>query len=413
MKRREFLIAAATAAAAGGILPADGHSDPEITDRPVGPKPEVIVVGAGAMGGWTALALAEAGASVTLVDAYGPGNLRAASSDQSRLIRADYDNPLYARMAIESHVRLTERQRQWGETLLIPTGQILFAGVDRNAELDRLEETLSIVGVAGVERLGVPELRRRWPQLDFDGIDSGLFTPGGPGASTILAERTTRRVAKAVQAAGGRIVLGQASAPTSVGGRLVVPLSSGDRLEGDIAVYACGAWMSNLFPEMIARHVEVERRDVFYFGTPPGDARFSHPHLPAWDLVGSGFYGFPDFDGGGFKIAPYPDRNSIDPDRDDRRPNDYVAERARGFLRRRFPALGDQPLLFGRVCQVAHTKTEDFIIDRHPGVEGVWLIGGDSGHAFKHGSAIGADMARRILTGAGDPGYAAAFRVPD
>lgn len=412
MKRREFLIAAGSALGAAGLPPAEAQANQSPAVLAPGTKAKIIVVGAGAMGGWTALALAEGGADVTLIDAYGAGNPRAASSDQSRLIRASYDNPLYARMALDAYARLSAREKQWGETLLIPTGQIEFAPAQKRDDLDLLGKTLSLVGVTGVERLSAQELRRRWPQIEFDGIDTGLFTPGGPGASTILAERTTRRVAKAVGEAGGRIVLGQARMPVPERGGIAIPLSSGETLRGDVAVYACGAWMAKLFPEIIGPHVAVERRDVFYFGTPPGDSRFSHPSLPAWDLVGSGFYGFPDFEGGGFKIAPYPDRNSIDPDSDDRRPNDYVAERARGFLRRRFPALGDQPIIGARVCQVAYTNSEDFIIDRHPEMANVWLIAGDSGHAFKHGPAIGADMARRILTGAGNPDYAAAFRLP-
>lgn len=170
--------------------------------------------------------------------------------------------------------------------------------------------------------------------------------------------------------------------------------------------------MGKLFPDIIGRHVRVERRDVFYFGTPPGDSRFSFPRFLAWDALGERFYGFPDFEGGGFKVAPFPDNNPLDPDSDDRRPNDYVVERARTFLRRRFPALGDQPLLNARVCQVAYTESGDFIIDRHPRADNVWLIGGDSGHAFKHGAAIGHDMARRILAGSGDPAYENAFRLP-
>ncbi len=358
------------------------------------------------------MALVEAGAKVTLVDAYGAGNLRSASSDQSRMIRADYSNPLYARMALDAYTQLAERERIWGETLLIPTGQILFAKADRAPEIDQFEQTLSNVGIAGVERLSAKDLGRRWPQVNFAGVDTGLFTPGGPGASTILAERTTRRVARAFREAGGQEILGQALRPTQESDTVAVPLLSGEKLKADVVVYACGAWMAKLFPDIIGPHVKVERRDVFYFGTPPGDERFSYPQLPAWSLVGGGFYGFPDFEGGGFKIAPYPDANPIDPDSDDRRPNDYIVERARAFLRQRFQSLGDQPLVGARVCQVAYTATEDFIVDRHPQMNKVWLIGGDSGHAFKHGPAVGKDMARRILRGAGDPSYAAAFRLP-
>lgn len=412
LERRELLIAAGAALGAAGILASGARAAQKSVAPRTGSELKIIVVGAGAMGGWTALALAEGGADVTLIDAYGPGNLRAASSDQSRLIRTSYENPLYARMALDAYARIMDWQKRWGETLMLPTGEITFSKADRAPEIDQLERTLSIVGIAGVERLSARDLRRRWPQINFDGIDIGLITSGGTGASTLFAERLTRRVAQAFRDTGGQVVLGQALKPVQAGSSVTVALASGEKLSGDFAVYACGAWMAKLFPDVIGRHVRVERRDVFYFGTPPGDARFSYPQFPAWDALGDNFYGFPDFEGGGFKIAPFPDTNSIDPDSDDRRPNDYMVERARAFLRRRFPALGDQPLLNARVCQVAYTKSNDFIIDRHPELEKVWLIGGDSGHAFKHGPAIGHDMARRILTGAGDPAYASAFRMP-
>lgn len=408
IERRKLLIAAGAALASAGIAP----SSTRAAAPRAGTKPKVIVVGGGAMGGWTALSLAEAGADVTLVDAYGPGNLRAASSDQSRLIRTIYENPLYARLALDAYQRIQDRQKRWNDTFMLPTGVVGFGKADQAAAMDQLERTLRSVDIAGVERFTTHDLRRRFPQIHFDDGDIGMFTPGGQGASTLFAERLTRRVAQAFRDAGGKVVLGQALPPMQESGGVIVPLASNERLSGDFAVYACGAWMGKLFPTIIAPHARVERRDVLYFGTPAGDGRFSYPQLPSWDEFGSSYYGFPDFDGGGFKVAPYPDNNALDPDSDDRRPNDYVVERARTYLRRRFPALGDQPLLNARVCQVAYTKTEDFIIDQHPQFEKVWLIAGDSGHAFKHGAAIGHDMARRILAGAGDPQYVNAFRLP-
>lgn len=180
------------------------------------------------MGGWTALALVESGADVTLVDAYGPGNLRAASSDQSRLIRTNYDKPIYARMALDAYGRIIARQQHWGERLMLATGEIAFGSADRAAEMDQLEKTLSDVGIPGVERLSSRDLRRRWPQMNFDGIDTGLFTPGGQGASVLFAERLTRLVAQAFQDGGGRIVLGQAIQPEQTGGGVTVALAPGE-----------------------------------------------------------------------------------------------------------------------------------------------------------------------------------------
>jgi glycine/D-amino acid oxidase-like deaminating enzyme len=69
----------------------------------------------------------------------------------------------------------------------------------------------------------------------------------------------------------------------------------------------------------------------------------------------------------------------------------------------RFPALRDTPLIETRVCQYEQTPDGHFIIDRQPTNENVWLLGGGSGHGFKHGPAIGEMMANLILRDE-DPG---------
>jgi sarcosine oxidase len=66
----------------------------------VSPGPRVLVVGAGAFGGWTALQLLRRGASVTLIDAWGPGHVRASSGGETRVIRATYGtHTIYTAMA--------------------------------------------------------------------------------------------------------------------------------------------------------------------------------------------------------------------------------------------------------------------------------------------------------------------------
>src|SRR5213594_1276566 len=90
-------------------------------------SPEVVVVGAGAFGGWTALHLREKGASVTLVDAYGPGNSRASSGGETRQIRAGYeDRELYTRWVLLAFDRWKARQEEFGRRLFYETGRLLL-----------------------------------------------------------------------------------------------------------------------------------------------------------------------------------------------------------------------------------------------------------------------------------------------
>ena len=98
--RRDFLTASA-------ILPAAvarAAARKRVTLR-------VAVVGAGAFGGWTALHLRRAGAEVTLVDAWGPGNARASSGGETRVIRTIY-GPARARY-VEMAARALTLWREW------------------------------------------------------------------------------------------------------------------------------------------------------------------------------------------------------------------------------------------------------------------------------------------------------------
>ena len=123
-------------------------------------------------------------------------------------------------------------------------------------------------------------------------------------------------------------------------------------------VFACGPWLPKLFPEHLGTRLRVQRRDVLFFGSPAGDNRFAYPNMPAWSIVRSGFYGFPDIQGRGFKVAPYPDYNSIDPDTDERLVSPNQVKRSREFLAHRFPGLTEAPISETRVCQVTDTRRQ-------------------------------------------------------
>jgi glycine/D-amino acid oxidase-like deaminating enzyme len=70
---------------------------------------------------------------------------------------------------------------------------------------------------------------------------------------------------------------------------------------------------------------------------------------------------------------------------------------ARAYLRMRFPAIADLPLLESRVCQYENSTDHNFILDRHPEAQNVWLVGGGSGHGFKHGPVMGEMVADAAL----------------
>jgi glycine/D-amino acid oxidase-like deaminating enzyme len=110
------------------------------------------------------------------------------------------------------------------------------------------------------------------------------------------------------------------------------------------------------------------------------------------------YYGFPDLEARGFKIAHDAHGPPMDPDLGDRVPSAKALSDVRAFMARRFPALAGRPLSEARVCQYENSANGDFLIDRHPQMANLLLVGGGSGHGFKHGPAVGR-YAAELLTG--------------
>ena len=187
---------------------------------------------------------------------------------------------------------------------------------------------------------------------------------------------------------------------------------SGETIAAAVFVFACGPWLPKIFPELLEGRIRATRQEVFFFGTPPGDRSFTSPAMPAWvDFSDArGGYAVPDIENRGFKLAFDKHGPPFDPDSGNRIVNGLDA--AREYLAERFPALRGTPLLESRVCQYENTCNGDFLIDRHPEFDNVWLAGGGSGHGFKHGPSIGEYVAARIDgSGAAEPRFSLATKT--
>ena len=110
-------------------------------------------------------------------------------------------------------------------------------------------------------------------------------------------------------------------------------------------------------------------------------------------------YGFPDLEGRGVKFARDTHGVLVDPDTQSRRPTDQALAEIIAFRDRRFPLLRGAPLTEARVCQYENSSNGDFLIDRHPTLANVVLVGGGSGHGFKHGPEVGR-IAAALASGA-------------
>jgi glycine/D-amino acid oxidase-like deaminating enzyme len=246
------------------------------------------------------------------------------------------------------------------------------------------------------QELSFAQMKKRWPQINFEGIEWGIFEPE---CGYLEARASCQAVAEAFVAAGGKYRQAAVLADGLEGRllqRLALPDSS--QLKADCYVFACGPWIGKLFPEAVGDLVQATKQDIFFFGTPAGDDRFSDAHLPVWgDHRGRFRYGIPGRDRRGFKIADDTRGPAFDPTNGERVVSPETLKDIREFVGFRFPALKNAPLIETRVCQYEQTPDSHFIIDRHPVAANVWIVGGGSGHGFKHGPAVGEMVAELIL----------------
>lgn len=404
MNRRDFLGSASLASV--------GLAGARLGKAQTSSSPDVAVIGAGTFGAWTAYHLNRLGAKVVLIDAYGPGNSRASSGGETRQMQADMNSDVYTRSAIDSYAWWKRIELESGVPIVLETGKLMLSTSADNVSIaEEMKSRHAEYGLGDVEILEQDEIRHRWPQVHSEDIHWGAYTEAAAGC-VMMARKGVETVANEFVKQGGELRVAYCTPTLDASGNVLsVTTQDGGVVSAQNYVFACGPWLKTLFPELLAKRLLVQRRDVLFYGSPPGDNSFAFPRMPTWSVMGSGYYGFPDIENRGFKVAPYPDYNTIDPDTDERLIMPHQVKRGRAFLRRRFPGLGDMPISETRVCQVTDTADRHFMGDRHPGTDNVWIVGGGSGHGFKHGPAVGEHVAKRVLGQAADDAFTEAFVV--
>ena len=355
---------------------------------------DAVVVGAGVFGVWTARHLLRAGQRVLLVDKYGPASARASSGGETRVIRMAYGpDEIYTRMSQQSLLDWKEFFARTDNTGLFRKTGVLWLAAAEDGSAAKSVEVLARNSIQH-EVLDHVALARRYPQI---AIPPGGWAIFEPDSGALLARRAVQAVLEDNLRAGAEYCLAAVSAPVGDKHLAEIRTDTGEAIRAGRFVFACGPWLGSVLPDVLAGRIFPTRQEVFYFGAAPGDHRFSSPALPTWLDFGCDYYGLPDIDGRGFKIAHDAHGEVFDPDTSERLPSPARIAHAREFLGRRFPALAAAPLLAAEVCQYENTWNGDFVIDRHPAFDNVWIAGGGSGHGFKHGPAVGAHLVERML----------------
>jgi monomeric sarcosine oxidase len=365
---------------------------------------DVAVIGAGVFGAWAAYQLQRSGKRTVLIDAHGPGNSRSSSGDESRIMRMGYGaGEIYTRSAWRSLQLWKELFARTGESLFHQTG-VLWLAHEGDPYPVKSFETLTRLGIP-IEKLTVDETNGRYPQISTEDISEAFFEPE---SGVLVARRAVQAVvSEAIKC--GADYFQEAIVPPCVSKPIEsLTTSGGEQISAGVYMFACGAWLPKIFPDLLANRIQPTRQEVFYFGAPAG-TRFKPPALPTWIDFKEEAYGLPDVEGRGVKVAIDRHGPSFDPDTGDRVATTKSLAEVRRYLARRAPELKDASVTESRVCQYENTSNGDFLIDRHPEFENVWLVGGGSGHGFKHGPFVGEYVRARIE--GGDAGFEPRFSL--
>ena len=362
-----------------------------------GSAARVAVIGAGVFGAWTAEHLRRAGHVVNLIDMAGPANNRASSGGESRMTRAGYGrDAIYSKMAFDSLKEWKALSTSSGLPIFIPHGVLFFTATPD----DYFTQSLVVNRSLGlpIAEMNQSQMQRRFPMIDFSGVALGMFEPD---FGALLARRAVQTLVKRYTEAGGLYQQTAARPPSAAGDRLLsLQTLNGARIEADIFVFACGPWLPKLFPKLLGGRIIATRQEVFFFAPPAGEPMFQPGWMPGWADFNGGdvYYGFPDLEGRGVKFAHDAHGVEVDPDTQSRQPTKAALDEIIAFRDRRFPRLRNAPLTEARVCQYENSSNGDFLIDRHPELSNVILVGGGSGHGFKHGPEVGR-LAAKLVEG--------------
>jgi len=315
---------------------------------------------------------------------------------------------IYTRWSQRSLAKWKELFAATGNEALFKNTGVLWMGAAGDPTLRATREVLTRCGVKFRE-FSRDALTAKYSQVGLDGVAEGIFEPE---SGVLMARRAVAATVAEAMRLGVEFSAAAICQPMGAGRLNEVRSAAGETFGAKEFVFACGAWLKKLFPDVLGQRIFVTRQAVFYLSVPAGDERFSAAALPTWLIQNDECYGMPDLESRGLKVALDRHGQAVDPDTQSRLVMDAEITEVRAYVARRFPALKDAPIAETRVCQYENSSNGDFLLDRHPEICNVRFVGGGSGHGFKHGPAVGEYVAGQLLgEGAAEPRFSLASKA--
>jgi sarcosine oxidase, subunit beta len=352
----------------------------------------VVVVGGGVMGCSIAFHLAERGVDVMVLER---GTVCSGMTARSgALVRMHYTNQPEARMALAGLRYFRDwRERVGGWCGFTVTGFVTLVGPD---DAERLRRNVAMLRGIGVETEVVEpaDLAAEHPELDLRGVDLAAVEPGSGYADPVA---TTFAFASRAVDLGARIRQGVGvHAIRTAGGRVIGLDTSEGEVGADAVVLACGPWVDPLARTAgFDLGITPERSQLAFFRRPEAARR--HPVVIDGVL---GTYFRPH--GGELSLIGVEAGHRIDPGAIEREVEGYdhgAVAPALERVTRRVPSFAKADFVRGHRGIYDTSPDARAVLDRAPGVEGLYLAGGFSGTGFKKSPAVGACMAELIAEG--------------
>lgn len=375
----------------------------------------ILIIGAGCFGTSTAYHLSQRGyASIRVLDRYAPPSCEAASTDISKVIRSEYNEPLYVRLGIES----IDAWRSWSlfKGLYHVPGWILSAANLSRPFVEGSIETCKLLGVQGLEKLTPDQIHSRFPIVtgQLDGWNINVWNPTTGWAS---AGQALERMAEAAQKNGVEYISGECGYVRQLvfdaGECKGVIAADGTRHEADMVILAAGAWTPSLLDA--DNQLTAKGHAVAYIQLSPTETKH-YSAMPIMDNLELGYF-FPPQEDGIFKMAHSQFITNTQTDTNSgittSIPHTFIQTPADGLpleieatmrrnLRRVLPELADRPFCYTRLCWDADTADRHFLVTPHPTHKNLFLAAGGSAHGFKFLPVVGKYVAD-MLEGTLDP----------